>query len=63
MLIYVEQHFQHLLNKFTFLLLVGVWTNGPAESLFQLINVTFYHYTHIQHNLQGKLLSETLDLL
>ena len=39
---YGEQDFEHLLNKSTFLLRMGVWTNGPVESLFQLINVTFY---------------------
>ena len=42
MVIYIEQDFEHLLNKSTFLLRMGVWTNGPVESLFQLINVTFY---------------------
>jgi len=39
---YGEQDFEHLLNKCTFRLRMGVWTNGPVESLFQLINVTFY---------------------
>ena len=51
---YGEQDFEHLLNKSTFLLLVGVWTNGPVESLFQLINVTFYHYTFINPTQMSK---------